>query len=173
MRRSKFFISRRRWAERTGRRRESWQQRRRTSGKTSLKESKLSWFIKHLKWVSEHILLQSRREDAKEKTSRDLTTNLALWLYASALPAARMRGGAPCCPCTASGEGTAARRTWRRPGRSWRGSASTPPGTSASAASGQAGGSTPGCSSLEAMERRLEREWKQRDFENAQCQAKS
>ena len=144
MRRSKFFISRRRWAERTGRRRESWQQRRRTSGKTSLKELKLSWFCQTFEMSEWTHLATKQTRRCKRKTSRDLTTNLALWLYASALPAARMRGGAPCCPCTASGEGTAARRTWRRPGRSWRGSASTPPGTSASAASGRAGGSTLG-----------------------------
>ena len=42
----KFFVitSRRLWAERTGRRRGSWQQRRRTSRKTSLKQSKVSHF---------------------------------------------------------------------------------------------------------------------------------
>ena len=108
--------------------------------------------------ICEHILLQSRREDAKEKTSRDLTTNLALWLYASALPAARMRGGAPCCPCTASGEGTAGRKTSNPRGLNLSGSASTQPGTSASAASGQAGGWTPGLISLGATETMLERE---------------
>ena len=114
-------------------------------------------------------LLQSKRGDAKR--GENVETNLSWELYVSERRAAMRRGGAPWCPCTASGEGTWS--TWSPPSWSWPSSASTPPGTSASAASGRAGGWTPGCSSLGAMERRLEREWKQRDFENAQCQAKS
>ena len=98
--------------------------------------------------------MQKRRKTSRE---RELT-NLALWLYASALPAARRTGGAPCCPCTASEEGTAGRKTSNPRGLNLSGSASTQPGTSASAASGQAGGWTPGLISLGATERMLERE---------------
>ena len=71
-------------------------------------------------------------------------TNLALWLYASALPAARRKGGAPCCPCTASGEGIGGPTTLNLRGLNSPGSVLTRPGTSASAASGPADGSTPG-----------------------------
>ena len=96
--------------------------------------------------------MQKRRKTSRE---RELT-NLALWLYASALPAARRTGGAPCCPCTASGEGTAGLKTWNLRGLNSPGSVSTQPGTSASAASGRADDSTPGWISLAATERMLE-----------------
>ena len=123
-------------------------------------------------WTHLKSLLQSKKKMQNKSKEREWT-NLALWLYASALPAARRTSGAPCCPCTALGEGTAGPKTWNRRGLNSRGSVSTRPGTSASAASGRADGSTPGWISLAATGRMLKWEWKQREFKSAHWQAEA